>query len=577
MVITFDICCRSLFAMKKTWNVLLARQSTEPCKISTSSCTRVVGTTRGCAHTVPLAWSRYYTGEAVAPCLTLFVGGNHEASNYLRELHYGGWVAPNIFYLGTSGVVRYGGLRIGGVSGIYKAYDFRKPYFEKPPFDSGTIKSVFHARAYDYLRLGQVTGNVDVMVSHDWPQGIARHGDMNALFHAKPHLRDEVLDNSLGSPPSAMLLHKMKPAFWFSAHLHVKFAALVPHPPEVPPAAHGTVGYLGRFVAPPSAAAAAAAAAASAAGDGEIDLDAALDDAPTAAPKQSAAADGEIDLDDDLGAAAPVEPAAGVDTAATTTAAAVELGSTDAAGHEHSSDENGDDDDNDDDDDACCFGAESTGAARASAAPLADGEIDIDDELSGGARAVPSGPSSAAPTPVVLPLPPMPPVPVGVPGLRFTRFLSLSKPLPRSDFLQIVHVPVVGAQADVGCQQLCYDEEWLAIVKRTHANMNSDATPLPSPQVTPPELAYVRARLAAHATPQVNAAGARTGLYVIPPDCPRTVPAYDPSNPRPVRNPAAITLKGNPQTDALLALLELPHIVTVPYKPDAATASTGSA
>ena len=56
---------------------------------------------------------RYYTGAAVAPVLTLFVGGNHEASNYLRELHYGGWVAPNIYYMGSSGVVRFGGLRIG--------------------------------------------------------------------------------------------------------------------------------------------------------------------------------------------------------------------------------------------------------------------------------------------------------------------------------------------------------------------------------------------------------------------------------------------------------------------------------
>ena len=29
---------------------------------------------------------KYYTGEAIAPCLTIFIGGNHEASNYLVEL-----------------------------------------------------------------------------------------------------------------------------------------------------------------------------------------------------------------------------------------------------------------------------------------------------------------------------------------------------------------------------------------------------------------------------------------------------------------------------------------------------------
>lgn len=46
--------------------------------------------------------SRYYSGEKKAPVLTIFIGGNHEASNHLQELPYGGWVAPSIYYLGTT-------------------------------------------------------------------------------------------------------------------------------------------------------------------------------------------------------------------------------------------------------------------------------------------------------------------------------------------------------------------------------------------------------------------------------------------------------------------------------------------
>eukprot|EP00658_Telonema_sp_P-2_P056823 TRINITY_DN45274_c0_g1_i1.p1 TRINITY_DN45274_c0_g1~~TRINITY_DN45274_c0_g1_i1.p1 ORF type:complete len:140 (+),score=46.29 TRINITY_DN45274_c0_g1_i1:191-610(+) len=42
---------------------------------------------------------KYYSGELEAPVLTLFVGGNHEASNHLHELSHGGWVAKNIWYL----------------------------------------------------------------------------------------------------------------------------------------------------------------------------------------------------------------------------------------------------------------------------------------------------------------------------------------------------------------------------------------------------------------------------------------------------------------------------------------------
>jgi lariat debranching enzyme len=35
-------------------------------------------------------------------------------------------VAPNIYFLGMSGVVNFGGLRIGGLSGIYKKFDYKK-------------------------------------------------------------------------------------------------------------------------------------------------------------------------------------------------------------------------------------------------------------------------------------------------------------------------------------------------------------------------------------------------------------------------------------------------------------------
>ncbi|KAL8625305.1 hypothetical protein ACOMHN_030063 [Nucella lapillus] len=65
---------------------------------------------------------KYYSGEKVAPVLTVFIGGNHEASNYMQELTYGGWVAKNIYYrpMGYANVIEVGGLRIGGLSGIYK-------------------------------------------------------------------------------------------------------------------------------------------------------------------------------------------------------------------------------------------------------------------------------------------------------------------------------------------------------------------------------------------------------------------------------------------------------------------------
>lgn len=47
----------------------------------------------------------FYQNQKRAPILTIFVGGNHEATNYLRDLYYGGWAAENIYFLGASGVI----------------------------------------------------------------------------------------------------------------------------------------------------------------------------------------------------------------------------------------------------------------------------------------------------------------------------------------------------------------------------------------------------------------------------------------------------------------------------------------
>src|SRR3954471_1449312 len=91
----------------------------------------------------------YYSGARVAPYLTIFIGGNHEASNYLFELYYGGWVAPNIYYMGAANILRIGPLRIAGLSGIWKGYDYRKAHFERLPYNSDDYHSIFHVRELD--------------------------------------------------------------------------------------------------------------------------------------------------------------------------------------------------------------------------------------------------------------------------------------------------------------------------------------------------------------------------------------------------------------------------------------------
>ncbi|XP_073838005.1 lariat debranching enzyme [Musca autumnalis] len=172
---------------------------------------------------------KYYSGELRAPMLTIFIGGNHEASNYLQELPYGGWVAPNIYYLGYAGVVRVNGIRIGGLSGIYKGNDYLRGRFEFSPYTENTKRSVYHVRQLEVFRLKQLSGKIDIFMSHDWPKGIYNHGNKEQLARFKPFLREEMDRDQLGSRPCQDLLNLLRPLYWFSAHLHCKFAALVQH------------------------------------------------------------------------------------------------------------------------------------------------------------------------------------------------------------------------------------------------------------------------------------------------------------------------------------------------------------
>lgn len=131
--------------------------------------------------------------------------------------------------MGYASVIKVGGIKIAGISGIYKGYNFHKGRHEFSPYNDETKRSVYHVRKLDVFRLKQISSPIDICLSHDWPRGVYNFGDVEKLLRVKSFFEEEISQNKLGSPPCEELLNHIKPSYWFSAHLHCKFSALIPH------------------------------------------------------------------------------------------------------------------------------------------------------------------------------------------------------------------------------------------------------------------------------------------------------------------------------------------------------------
>lgn len=452
----------------------------------------------------------YYSGAREAPYLTIFVGGNHEASNYLFELYYGGWVAKNIYYMGAASIVRLGPLRIAGLSGIWKAYNYRKPHYERLPYNESDIKSIYHVREVDVRKLQQVRTQVDIGISHDWPRGAEWQGDWKKLFRQKAHLEEDARKGQLGSVAAKLVVDRLKPRWWFSAHLHCKFAGIIDH------ASTGSGSQADGPVAPTAPEPAPQPAATKNEDEIDLGLDEESEEKADTDAKANAhvtplnADEIDLELEDDPDGVAPVAPGQGLD--------GVEV----PVPYEQRPPEN----------------------------------TSVNTDLEAARAALPASFNRPKQESIDVEDPP------GITNRR-TQFLALDKCIPNRDFLQLMAIPCDDNLETRRPLQLEHDKEWLAI---TRAFAITEPLLLGDSKFNAP-----RAKSPSEYATLIDGSlvwieKANLDLR-IPDDFEQTAPVYDGQNFRlPQYEQAAGGLKeySNPQTVKFCKMLDIPNPFDIP-------------
>ncbi|MDR2973509.1 MAG: metallophosphoesterase [Propionibacteriaceae bacterium] len=153
-------------------------------------------------------------GEVVFPAPVFFIAGNHEPFPALDAdggcaTGAGEW-GPSVTYLGRAGGAEIEGLRLAFLSGIYGERTFREVGEGKP-------RPITGKRAGHYIpgEVEKVSGalvrGADVLLTHDWPTGIADVG------HFGP----------TGDERIRMLIEEGQPLLSLHGHMHCAASTVI--------------------------------------------------------------------------------------------------------------------------------------------------------------------------------------------------------------------------------------------------------------------------------------------------------------------------------------------------------------
>lgn len=166
-------------------------------------------------------FAAFHAGRARLPWPLYFIGGNHEPYGYLDRAG-AGELAPNIHYLGRVGMLERAGLRIAGLSAIFRAEQLTATRPGPEAFGRRANKEFIGFTEVEVEAM-LALGGADIVMLHDWPAGLVRPEDMPAM-----RARASGLDcDEIGNDWARLVVEALRPRLVLCGHMHTRHRATI--------------------------------------------------------------------------------------------------------------------------------------------------------------------------------------------------------------------------------------------------------------------------------------------------------------------------------------------------------------